>query len=346
MDLKKVQDADLIGKRVMLRVDFNVPLQYGQIKENFRIRAAKETIDFLLSKKAKVALVSHLGRPSGAVNLGLSLEQIKSDAEKILERKLKFVPVCIGDEVEKELSQLEDGEVLLLENVRFHEEDQLNDDRFSEALARNFEIYVNDAFSVSHRDHSSVTGVAKFLPSYAGLWLQKEIENINRIREYPNHPATAIIGGAKIGTKLPVIENLIGNYDNILVGGLVACEAIDKKMEFDSKVIVAQDFAENRYDIGPESIKKFKEIISQSKTIVWNGPMGKFEHPPYDTGTIEILNAIIASDAFSLVGGGESIQVLEENNMMDKISFVSTGGGALLEYLAGGSMPGLEILKR
>lgn len=344
MILKKIQDADLVDKRVLLRVGFNVALENGRIKESFRIESAKETVNFLLGKKAKVALVSHLGRPNGLVNLEFSLEQLKRDAERILGKEIEFVPNCIGEEVKKGLDNLKSGKILLLENVRFHTGERLNDKNFAKALSKNFEIYVNDAFSVCHRNHASVTGITEFLPSYAGLWMQKEIENLNKVKNNPDHPATAIIGGAKIETKLPVIENFIRNYDHILVGGKVACEVIDKKMKFDEKVVLAQDFSANRYDIGPETIKKFKEIVLRSKTVVWNGPLGKFENPSYSKGTIEVLNAVIESRAFSLVGGGESVQVLEENNMMSKISFVSTGGGALLEYLGGGPMPGLDAL--
>ena len=272
MILKKVQDVELVNKRVLLRVDFNVALEYGHIKESFRIESARETVDFLLSKKAKVALVSHLGRPSGTINLGFSMEQLKGDVERILEKEIEFVPSCTGEEVKKGLDSLKSGRVLLLENTRFYEEEQLNDEKFAKALAKNFDIYVNDAFSVCHRSHASIVGVTKFLPSYAGLWMQKEVENLNRVKNNPDRPATAIIGGAKIETKLPIIKNFIESYDHVLVGGRVACEAIDRGLKFDEKVILAQDFAANRYDVGPETIKKFKEIVSQSKTIVWNGP--------------------------------------------------------------------------
>jgi phosphoglycerate kinase len=213
-------------------------------------------------------------------------------------------------------------------------------------LAEGFDIFINDAISVSHRDQASTSGVAKFLPSFAGFRLQKEIENLNKIKSDPEHPAVAIIGGAKIETKLPIINNFEKNYDHILVGGMVANEAIDKKMSFENEVVLPLDFAGERMDIGEETIKKFKEIIANAKTIVWNGPMGKFEEPPYDHGTKEILYAVLSGGAFTLMGGGESVELLEKEQVMDKISFVSTGGGAMLDYIAGNPMPGIEILKK
>ncbi|HEX7586359.1 MAG TPA: phosphoglycerate kinase, partial [Patescibacteria group bacterium] len=223
--------------------------------------------------------------------------------------------------------------------------EEKNDSEFAAALSENFDVFVNDAFSVCHRDQASVTGVAKILPSYAGLWLKKEIENLDKIKKNPAKPAVAIIGGAKIETKLPLIKKFEETYDHILVGGKIANEAMDQKIQFSSKVILPLDLAEDRLDIGPKTIEKFKEIISLAKTIVWNGPMGKFEEKPYNIGTEEILETVIKSGAFTLMGGGESAQILEENNAMDKISFVSTGGGAMLEYLSGNKLPGIEVLK-
>ncbi|HCO99663.1 MAG TPA: hypothetical protein DIT56_03590, partial [Candidatus Moranbacteria bacterium] len=231
------------------------------------------------------------------------------------------------------------------ENVRFYEGEEKNDVEFSKKLAENFDVYINDAFSVCHRNQASVTGITAHIESYAGLRLQEEIKNLNRVIHEPESPATAIIGGAKIETKLPLINNFEKAYSHILVGGKIANEAIDQNLAFSPKVILPFDFAKDRFDIGPKTIRRFKEIIAQSKVIVWNGPMGKFEEQPYDIGTREILDAIVESDAFTLIGGGESVQVLEENNLMNKISFVSTGGGAMLEYLSGNQMPGIEALR-
>lgn len=343
--LRKIQDAKLENKKILLRVDFNVAIENGQAMESFKIKACQETLNYLLGKKAKVAMITHLGRPEGKINPDFSLKQLAGEAEKILGVKLIFTADCVGEKIGLALDGLVSGEALLLENVRFYAGEEANDESFANQLAENFEIFVNDAFSVCHRDQASVTGVAKILPSYAGLWLQKEIENLDKIKNNPEHPAVAIIGGAKIETKLPIISAFEKAYDFILVGGKIANEAMDQKMEFSSKVIMPMDLAEGRLDIGPKTIEKFKEIISLSKTIVWNGPMGKFEEKPYNTGTNEILNAVINSGAFVLMGGGESAQILEEANAMDKISFVSTGGGAMLEYLSGNKLPGVEILK-
>ena len=345
MDLKKIQDANVRNKKVLLRADFNVAIANGRAKETFKIAAAKETLDYLSSQGARVALVSHLGRPDGKPNLEFSMEQLVQDAENILGRKIIFIPDCVGEKVKNGLEKMREDEVLLLENVRFYEGEETNDESFAKRLAENFDIYINDAFSVSHRDQASVTGVTKFLPSYAGLRLQKEISEMEKIQNNPGHPAVAIIGGAKIETKLPVIKFFENGYEHVLVGGKIANEAIDQKIEFQSgKVVLPSDFLGDRFDIGPDTIKKFKDIISQAKTVVWNGPVGKFEEAPYDTGTKEVLQAIIASGAYSVLGGGESVEILEKNNAMDKISFVSTGGGAMLEYLSDNPMPGIEVL--
>lgn len=346
MDIQKIQDGSFADKKVLVRADFNVAISDGKVKEKFKIEACKKTVEFLSAQVgAKIALMSHLGRPDGKVDLEFSLEQIKDELAEILGKKIVFVNDCVGVAVTKALAELKSGEILLLENVRFHEGEEKNDSEFAGKLAENFDVFVNDAFSVSHRDQASVTGVTKHIKSYAGVWLQEEMKNLNRVLHEPEYPATAIIGGAKIETKLPLIKRFEKTYTNILVGGKVANEAIDQKTPLSAKVILPFDFAKDRLDIGEKTISRFKEIITTSKVIIWNGPMGKFEEPPYDHGTREILDAVIESDAFTLIGGGESVQVLEERNLMDKISFVSTGGGAMLEYLSGNLMPGIEALR-
>lgn len=346
MEIKKIQDGDFTDKKILIRADFNVSIENGIIKEKFKLIACKETVEYLSKKQGiKIALISHLGRPDGKINPDFSLKQLEKTLAEILGKKIVFVSDCKGKAVEKALEEMKDEEILLLENVRFFEGEEKNDEVFSKELAENFDAFINDAFSVCHRDQASVTGIAKFLPSYAGFWLQREIKNLNKVLHEPEYPATAIIGGAKIETKLPLIKIFEEKYSHILVGGKIANEAIDQKISFSEKVILPIDFAENRFDIGEKTIKRFNEIISQSKVIVWNGPMGKFEESPFDNGTKEILDAVLESDAFTLIGGGESVQVLEERNSMDKISFVSTGGGAMLEYLSGDEMPGINALK-
>lgn len=343
MQLRKIQDADVAGKNVLLRVDFNVGIENGMVKENFKILAAKESIDYLLSKKCKVALISHLGRPEGKVNSEFSLKQIVDDAEIILVEKITFVSDCVGEKVKEALENLNEG-IILLENVRFYLGDEKNDPEFAKKLAENFDFFINDAFSASHRDHASVTGVANILPSYAGFRLQEEISEMIIVKEHPIHPAVAIIGGAKIETKLPVIKFFEEKYDHILVGGKIANEALDQKTKFSQKVILPIDFVDERLDIGPKTIEKFKKIIASAKTIVWNGPTGKFEDEKYAISSNEILEAVLKSGAFVLVGGGETLEILEKNQAMDKIDFVSTGGGAMLDYLSGEKMPGIEVL--
>ena len=356
MNMKKIQDVQLENKRVLLRVDFNVAIENGKIKEGFKIEATKETIDYLLEKNARIALISHLGRPDGMVKPEFSLKQIIEDAENILGVKIDFIDDCIGEKVKNGLDNLEDGKILLLENVRFYAGDENNDVEFSKKLVEGFDIFVNDAFSASHRDHASVSGVAKLIPSFTGLRLQKEIEEMEKIKNNFEKPAVAIIGGAKIETKLPVIKFFEEKYDYILVGGKIANEALDQKIEFSEKVVLPIDFVDDRLDVGPKTISKFEEIISEAKTIVWNGPLGKFEDSKYAMSSNEILETILEmrtsnvhnghsmSKPYVVVGGGETLEILEKNNAKDLINFVSTGGGAMLEYLSGEKMPGIEAL--
>lgn len=345
MNIKKIQDGVFEGKKVLVRADFNVGIMEGKIQERFKLEACKETVEFLASKEGvKIALTSHLGRPDGQEKPEFSLTQLQGELEKILHKKIVFVANCIGEQVSQALEKLGDGEILLLENVRFHADEETNGERFSQQLAENFDVYVNDAFSVCHRNQASVTGITKYLPSYGGFWLQKELENLDKVMNDPQLPATAIIGGAKIETKLDLIKIFEAKYSHVLVGGKIANEALDQALKFSAKVILPIDFAQDRLDLGEKTVQQFKEIIAQSKVIVWNGPLGKFEQPPFDKATREILTAVIESKAFTLIGGGESVQVLEEHHLMSKVSFVSTGGGAMLEYLRGNEMPGIAVL--
>jgi len=343
MKIKKIQDETFINKKVILRVDFNVSVENGKAKETFKLKACKKSLEHLLVGKNKIAFMTYFDRPGGKVVPEMSLGQLKDDLESILGHKIIFVSDCIGEKVKDALDALNEGEILLLENVRFYPGEETNDPEFAQKLAEHFDVFINEAFAQSHRNQASITGITKFLPSYAGLWLQEEIQNLNKVMHEPEHPATAVIGGAKIETKLPLIQKFEQIYDYVLVGGKVANEAIDEHILFSPKVILPIDFAKDRLDIGPGTIRRFREIILNSKVVVWNGPMGKFEQPPYDQGTRQILEIITENDAFTLVGGGESVQVLEERNLLASISFVSTGGGAMLEYLSGNTMPGFEV---
>lgn len=344
--LRSVLDADVSGKNVLVRVDCNVELdEERNVKEKYKVEAAKKTVEFLLSKGARVALATHLGRPDGKRDDAFSVRHIADDVERILARRIRFVDDCVGDGVGAALHTLTEGELLLLENVRFSPGDEANDSEFARALAAPFDLFVNDAFSVCHRDQASVTGVTKFLPSSAGIHLLDEVKHLLDVRERPARPAIAIVGGAKIETKLPIIRMFEEKYDRVLVGGKVACEAQDEEISFSEKVLLPEDYAPLRQDIGRKTLLRFREEILKAKTIVWNGPLGKFEDPEYAAGTRAVLDSIIESGAFSVVGGGETIIALEEAGVFQKISFVSTGGGAMLEFLSGEPLPGLLVLE-
>lgn len=355
MEIKKIQAADVEGKKVLLRVAFDVPIEDGTIKDRFKVMSCEETLRYLLAMNAKVALLTYLGRPGGEKKPEFSLDQIKDDIGYLFNCKVKFVPDCVGEDVKKTVDDLQTGEVALLENVRFYPEEgdvekgtPYNED-FARKMADGFDLFVNDAFSQSHRDQASITGVSKFLPSYAGFGMQKEIEELEKAKNNPSHPAVAIIGGAKIETKLPIIKMFEDKYDNVLIGGKIANEALTQNMTFSGKVMLPTDFIDDRMDIGTKTLVKYKEIIEKAKTIVWNGPTGKFEEEKYAVSTNEILKSILENkEAYVLVGGGDTLDVIEKNNALEEIQkrgFVSTGGGAMLDYLGGHPMPGIEALK-
>lgn len=347
MELRKITEGNFAGTAVMVRVDFNVELDVaGNVLEHYKLDVAKKTIDYLCSQPgARVALVTHFGRPEGKVDARYSVKQIVDDAERALGRPVYFASDCVGAPVDEGLKNLKEGEVLLLENVRFHSEEEAGNDVFASELARPFGAFVNEAFSASHRDHSSVTGVAKILPSYAGFQLLQEVEQLEKVLRHPEHPAVAVVGGAKSETKVPLIRELEKTYDAILVGGKVANEILDQKMEFSDKVVLPIDFdSPDRLDIGRQTTTHFTEIIAHAKTIVWNGPMGKFEEGVHSFGTYAILKSMLESDAFVVVGGGESLIVLEKMGVSVKNGFVSSGGGAMLDFLSGADLPGVSVL--
>jgi phosphoglycerate kinase len=356
MNLRKVQEIDLKNKNVLVRVSFNVPYDGKIIKEPYKIETVKKTIDYIISQGGKVTMLSNLGRPEDyqKEHPGLewmamfSFNNIIKEIQKILGLKVKLIPSCDTNVIKKYQMQFADNyDAFLLENIKFYKEESENDKYFSSRLAESFDVFINESFSDCHRGYVSTVGVANKLPAYAGFQLQKEVENLSRAKDHPEHPAVAIIGGAKIETKLPLINSFIKKYDFVLVGGKIANEAIDSGIKFDPKVFLPIDFADKgRFDIGEKTIEKFCDIISHAETIVWNGPMGLFEKKPYDNGTRKILEAISRSGAFSVIGGGESIQAVNESKLGSEISFISTGGGAMLEFLSDEPMPGLEVLKK
>lgn len=348
MALRSIEGVDFSNQKVLLRVDFNIEQSnIAGIEEHFRLTIAKKTVDHIMEAPgAKIALLTHFGRPEGAPDEAYSVAKLIPAIERSLGRTITFVSDCIEDRVQEAFENMPSGSLLLLENVRFHAEEETNDAEFAKKLAAPFTIYVNEAFSVCHRAHASVEAITKCLPAYAGFRLCEEIQELDRVRLHPEHPAIAIIGGAKIETKLPLIKALEQNYDAILVGGKVANEALDQQIVFSEKVLLPRDFdSAARLDIGPQTIAYYTQIIATAKTIIWNGPMGKFEEKPYDIGTETILYALLESDAYVVIGGGESLAVLEKADAIKKVSFVSSGGGAMLEYLSGSSLPGLVALQ-
>jgi len=346
--IKKIQNVNVAGKKVLVRADFNVSLDKNKrAKSVYKIKAVKDTVDFLLENGAShIALLTHFGRPEKSEDkLEFSTKQLLADVCEVLEKEVEFVPDCIGEKVQDVIDGFGDGKIVLFENVRFYKEEKLNSKQFAANLCLPFDLYINDAFSVSHRCHASVEAVAKCIPAYAGLWLQKEIKNLSYVKTSPKHPAVAIIGGAKIDTKIPMIEMFAKKYEHVLVGGRTAVEAKDRKITFDDNVEFPIDFEYKFLDIGPGTIKRFCDKISRAKTIVWNGPMGLIEEEEYKKGTLSLIEAIAKNkNAFSLIGGGESVQMTEESGLGDKISFISTGGGAMLAFLGGDRMPGIEVL--
>lgn len=386
MSKLSIRDLDLKNKTVFIRVDFNVPLAPGgqQITSDQRIRASLPTIQYALDHGAAVILASHLGRPKGKPNPEMSLKPVAVRLSELLKRPVKMAPDCIGPEVEKMLPK--PGEVLLLENLRFHPEEEKNDPGFSKQLASLCDIYVDDAFGSAHRAHASTVGMVHFVKqAAAGLLMEKELDYLTRATQNPQRPCVAILGGAKVSDKIEVIENLLKIVDQLLIGGAMAYtflkaqgKPVGKSLVEDDKVDLAKellqragdklllpvdhvvvselkDGAEHRVvsqipdgmigvDIGPATIEKYSAIIAKAKTIIWNGPMGVFEKPPFDHGTVSLAKAVAASGAVSVVGGGDSEKAIESAGVADKISHISTGGGATLEFLAGIELPGVAVL--
>lgn len=335
-----IEKADFRGKRVLVRVDFNVEFDGEKLEEKYRILAAKPTIDFISCQRgAQIALLSHLGRPAG-FDKKFSFENIYKKIGEIIGLELVFVDDCVGGKVAEALVNLKNGQVLMLENVRFYGEEEKGDEKFAEKLAANFDLYVNEAFGVSHRGHASLAKIGGFLPVCFGFNFKKEIEQLEKARDNFERPAVAIIGGAKIETKLPLINFLSKIYDYVLVGGKLGIEAESQKISFAENVILPEDYKDGDLDIGPETAKRFCSLISGAKMIVWNGPMGQFENPLFGEGTKIVLKAISGNKiAYKICGGGETVQFLEQNNAFDAFDFVSTGGGAMLKFLIEGTLP-------
>ncbi|WP_293812810.1 triose-phosphate isomerase [uncultured Phascolarctobacterium sp.] len=391
MDKKTVRDLDVAGKKVLVRVDFNVPLNdKGEITDDTRITASLPTIQYLLEQKAAVILMAHLGRPKGQVKPELSLAPVAKHLGKLLGKKILFAPDCVGEAAQAAASKLKPGHILLLENLRFHKEEEKNDMDFAEKLASLADLYVNDGFGVSHRAHASVEGVTHFLPAAAGFLLEKEIQYVGQAVTNPLHPFVAIIGGAKVSDKIGVISNLLDKVDTLLIGGgmantflaaqgykmgksLVEEDKLDLAKELLAKakknkvnmllptdLVMAAAFAPDAehvtekvknlnqaymaLDIGAETSKAYAESLADAKMIVWNGPMGVFEMDAFCKGTEAVAKAVAKSRATSIVGGGDSVAAIEKLGLAKRITHISTGGGASLEYLEGKVLPGVAAL--
>ena len=335
----------LLGKRVLVRVDLNVHFDSrGEPAELFKLQAVFPTIEYLRNSGAVVVLLSHLGRPGGVVDPTLSLQPFIA----AFPFSVTFVPDCVGEGPMLAFQSAAPGSVFLLENVRFHAGEELNDISFAQQLAHGYDFFVNEAFAVCHREQSSVTLLPTLLPSYAGTQLIREVETLTSLRDHPQHPALAVIGGAKIETKLPLIELLATRYEAVLVGGRVANEALDQNLTLPQNVYLPTDFPDvERYDIGMETIERYCERLQSAQTIVWNGPMGWFEEEEYGLGTQAVIESIAASPAsVKVVGGGETLAAISTlvPGALSRFTFVSTGGGAMLEFLTQGTLPGLESL--
>ncbi len=393
MNKMTVRDIEVRDKRVLVRVDFNVPLdaETGAITDDSRIRAALPTIRYLIERNARVILISHLGRPRGKVVDELRLTPVAQRLSQILGQQVGVAANCIGSEVEKSVMTLRDGDVLLLENLRFHSDEETGSADFAKSLARLGDVFVNDAFGTSHRAHASISGIAQYLPAVAGLLLEKEINNLGGLLENPAHPFTSLFGGAKVSDKVSMLENIMGKVDCLLIGGGMAATFLKAKsyeigqslIEEDSvdtaaglieeaarsgvrlilpvDVVIADEIGveakgqivpvdsipadKKIVDIGPQTIENFRKELQGSQTVFWNGPVGVEEIPQFAEGT-KILSKLVAGlEATTIIGGGSTAEVVNAMGLADKVTFVSTGGGASLKFLGGEELPGMVTLR-
>jgi 3-phosphoglycerate kinase len=347
MQFKTLKDFSVANKRVLVRCDFNVPVDNkGRITDDFKIKKTLPTINYLIESKAKIILMSHLGEPNGEIVPQLNMDRVAEKLSGFLNFSITKENDCIGPEIESITNKMEPGHVLLLENLRFYKEEKEGDIEFAKKLSFLAEIFVNDAFAVSHRNHASITGVPKFLSSCAGLLLEEEISVLNKVTQNPEKPMVAIIGGIKVETKAKVVNKILEIADAVIVSGLIKKEILEKNIQFKyPEKILGPNGNLADLDINEESIKLFKEKILTAKTILWNGPFGKFEEEKYAKGSLAIAEAIIESKGFSVVGGGETVEFLSKQGIIKKFSYVSTGGGAMMTYLSGEKLPGLDALK-
>jgi phosphoglycerate kinase len=391
MNKKSIRDVNLAGKRVFCRVDFNVPMQDGVITDDTRIRAALPTIRFLLDAGAKVILASHFGRPKGQVVEEMRLTPVAAHLSALLGKEVKKLDDSVGPDVEAAVSNMQNGDVILLENVRFHAGEEKNDPELAQRFAQLADVFVNDAFGAAHRAHASTAGIARYIPAVAGLLMEKEIRFLGGALTRPERPFTAIVGGAKVKDKIAVIENLLTKVDHLIIGGGMAntflkakgygigaslCE--DDKLDLARSlmaqaeehgvqllmpvdVVVADRFAPDAQkqtvsvdaipdgwmalDIGPKTVELFRGVIVDSRTVVWNGPMGVFEMDAFAQGTIGVAQAMAACSGTTIIGGGDSVAAVEKAGVAEQMTHISTGGGASLEFMEGKELPGVAVLQ-
>ncbi|MFB6468627.1 phosphoglycerate kinase [Cytobacillus sp. Hz8] len=391
MNKKSVKDVDLKGKTVFCRVDFNVPMQDGQVTDDTRIRAAIPTIQYLMEQGAKVLLASHLGRPKGKIVEEMRLTPVAKRLSELLGKDVKKADEAYGEAVKAEIATMQEGDVLLLENVRFYPGEEKNDSELAKAFAELADLYVNDAFGAAHRAHASTEGIAHHLPAVSGFLMEKELDVLGKALSNPERPFTAIIGGAKVKDKIGVIDNLLEKVDNLIIGGglaytfvkaqgheigqsLLEEDKIDLAKSFMQKAeekgvkfympvdaVIAKEFAKDAeskvvaieeipsdwqaLDIGPKTAELYRDVIKNSKLVIWNGPMGVFEFDKFAGGTKAVAEALAeASNTYSVIGGGDSAAAVEKFNLADKMSHISTGGGASLEFMEGKALPGVVAL--
>ncbi len=378
--LRSVRDLALAGRRVFLRADLNVPLRGGEVADDTRIRASRETLDFVRSRGGRVLLASHLGRPKEKRDPKLSLAPVARALG------IALAPDCVGAEVEAAAARLRDGDALLLENLRFHAGEEKNDPEFVRALARATDVYVNDAFGTAHRAHASTEGLAHVAAqSGAGFLLEREILALERVRDAPEHPFVCVLGGAKVSDKLAVLEALSARADALVIGGAMAYTFLLARGEAVGRSLVERDLVDTArrllagraeivlprdhvvasgiddaagaavvraiphdrmaLDVGPETVAEIRRRLAGAKTVFWNGPLGLFEKPPFDAGTFAVARALAESAAYSVVGGGDSVAAVQASGVADRISHLSTGGGAALEFIEGRALPGIEALR-
>ncbi len=390
---KTVRDVDVAGKKVLVRCDFNVPMKDGEITDDFRIVSALPTIKYLIENNACVILMSHMGKPKGEPKPELSLAPVAKRLEELLGQEVKFssCPTVICDHIREVVSELKPGEVMLLENTRYRKEETKSEEPFTGELASLGELFVNDAFGTAHRDHSSTAGIARYLPTVSGFLIEKEVKFLGDAVESPERPFVAIMGGAKVGDKIPVIENLMKKVDSIIIGGgmtytffkaqgyeigksildeesidlanelLAKAEAAGVKILLPVDTVCAKEFDNDSekavfdadsipadmmgMDIGPKTIELYAKAIAEAKTIVWNGPMGVFEMPNFAAGTKAVAQALADSSAVTVIGGGDSAAAVEQFGLKDKMTHVSTGGGASMEFLEGKVLPGIACIE-